>query len=286
MPRLFSATVFREMAKKGHSATFCEIARKIDLKGYCSSTATVAEAFEVAFTFLNAPGLRNDYVYRSAILRREMPAMLSGRATVLNEFRTGASRADLISLTGTEAVVWEIKSERDSLARLTAQIEDYFRVFKRVSILASASHLGKIQACMSSELGLFCLDEEMRIIPVRQAQSIDDYLSLSMMFETLRVVEIEATLSNFGCEIPVLPNTMRRSAYWELFKGLGDPADLHDSVVRVLMQMRRLPERMLWLLAEIPQSLHSLMLSVPISQSGQKQILEAVRMPLSVALDI
>lgn len=83
---------------------------------------TVGEAFNEAFALLRQTGLRNEYVYRSALTHNLLLGKHSLRtACMLNEFRIGSCKADLIILNGT-GTVYEIKSERDSLSRLQNQI--------------------------------------------------------------------------------------------------------------------------------------------------------------------
>lgn len=53
------------------------------------------------------------------------------------------SKADFILLNG-KAVVYEIKTELDTLNRIVNQVSDYYKVFKNVEIVTEKSHLDKI----------------------------------------------------------------------------------------------------------------------------------------------
>ncbi len=60
---------------------------------------TVGEAFNEAFALLRQTGLRNEYVYRSALTHNLLLGKHSLRtACMLNEFRIGSCKADLIIL--------------------------------------------------------------------------------------------------------------------------------------------------------------------------------------------
>lgn len=135
MSRMFSSAVFQELAKHaGRSSLFRRLLAQV-LVPLCSECrSTVGDAFNSAFAILKEVGLRDEYIYRSAITKKILLGKHSLRtASMLNEFRVGNSKADLVILNGT-ATVYEIKSERDSLARLVNQIKDYKRVFSAVNV--------------------------------------------------------------------------------------------------------------------------------------------------------
>lgn len=138
--RLFSSAVFREMAKKGRSGLFKRLAGEVGLSGLCNADATVGDAFDLAFGVLRVAGQRDEYIYRSAISHKILMGTHSLRtASMLTEFRAGTCKADLVILNGT-ATVYEIKSERDSLARLANQVANYKKVFAKVNVIASEDH--------------------------------------------------------------------------------------------------------------------------------------------------
>lgn len=115
LTRLFSSAVFQEMAKKGRSALFKRLLDQTDVVERCHSDATVGDAFNSAFKVLQTAGLRDEYIYRAAVTKKILMGKHSLRtASMLNEFRAGSCKADLVILNGT-ATVYEIKSERDSL---------------------------------------------------------------------------------------------------------------------------------------------------------------------------
>src|SRR5690606_10514895 len=141
LTRLFSAAVFREMAKKGRSGLFCRLLEQTDLIDRVGLSATVGDTFDYAFDILKVAGHRDEYIYRAAISQKVLMGTHSLRtASMLNEFRIGDCKADLVILNGT-ATVYEIKSERDSLVRLVKQVESYKRVFAKVNVITSEGHV-------------------------------------------------------------------------------------------------------------------------------------------------
>ncbi|MDI5638167.1 hypothetical protein MJM86_24965, partial [Salmonella enterica subsp. enterica serovar Kentucky] len=68
LSRLFSASVFNEIAKKGQSPMFARSLRETELFDHADTLGiNVGEAFNEAFALLRQTGLRNEYVYRSAL---------------------------------------------------------------------------------------------------------------------------------------------------------------------------------------------------------------------------
>lgn len=57
---------------------------------------------------------------------------------------TSGTRADIAVLADAELIGMEIKTERDSLRRLPAQLEAYSRYFDRVVVVAAPCHFGEL----------------------------------------------------------------------------------------------------------------------------------------------
>lgn len=77
-------------------------------------------------------------------------------AAIFHEFSLcrRAGRADCAVVNG---ALWgyEIKSERDTLARLTQQVENYETVFDYCCIVAASRHIQKIRATVPRRWGIF-----------------------------------------------------------------------------------------------------------------------------------
>jgi hypothetical protein len=65
----------------------------------------------------------------------------------------GAARVDMAVVNGTIAA-WEIKSERDTLRRLTSQADAYGQVFDYVTLVAAETHLAKVEALLPDWWGI------------------------------------------------------------------------------------------------------------------------------------
>lgn len=282
LTRLFSATVFREMAKKGRSGLFRRLLGQTDLIEHVGSSATVGDTFDYAFDVLKIAGHRDEYIYRAAISQKVLMGTHSLRtASMLNEFRIGSCKADLVILNGT-ATVYEIKSERDSLARLVNQIENYKRVFAKVNVIASEGHIEGVLDTIPDDVGVMCLSKRYQISSVREAIDCPARICPVTVFESLRMAEGIAILQQMGVAVPEVPNTQKHTAMRDLFAKL-DPITLHEEMVRTLKRTRDLAP-----LSEfvdcLPKSLQAAALSVSVPRSDHPKLIDAIATPLCMAM--
>lgn len=281
LARLFSAAVFREMAKKGQSGLFRRLLGQTDLIERLDQHVTVGDTFDSAFDILKVVGHRDEYVYRAAITQKVLMGRHSLRtASMLNEFRIGSCKADLVILNGT-ATVYEIKSERDSLARLVNQVENYKRVFAKVNVIASEVHIQNILDMVPEDVGVLCLSRRYRITPVREAENCPSRICPVTVFESLRMSESVAVLQAMGVEVPEVPNTKKHAIMRGLFAKV-DPVNLHFEMVRTLKKTRNLAP-LSDLVDHLPKSLQAAALSIPVHRSEHSRLINATATPLRVA---
>jgi hypothetical protein len=282
MARLFSSGVFREMAKKGRSSLFRRLINMTDIAALCPADATVGHAFDSAFAILKRNGCRDEYVYRAALTQRVLLGKHSlNTACMLTEFRAGTCKADLAILNGT-ATVYEIKSERDSLARLANQVENYKRVFAKVFVIASNDHVDSVFKTVPTDVGVLELSARHQISTIREAEDRPDRICPVTVFESLRTAEAETILAQLGVQFPDVPNTLRRGVIRERFEKL-DPTAVHMAMVETLKRTRDLAP-LTELVERLPQSLHAAALSINIRRADHDRIVKAVSTPLTTAM--
>lgn len=282
LTRLFSAAVFRELAKKGRSGLFRRLIAETELDQRCGANTTVGDSFDSAFDILKVSGQRDEYVYRAAISHKILTGTHSLRtASMLNEFRAGSCKADLVILNGT-ATVYEIKSERDSLVRLANQIENYKRVFAKVNVIASEGHVEGVLATVPDDVGVMCLSKRYRISTVREAVDCPARICPVTVFESLRTAEAAAILKAMGVAVPQVPNTQRHAVLRHLFATL-DPAALHVEMVRTLKRTRNLAP-LGDLVDRLPESLLAAALSVSVRRADHPRLVDAIATPLQAAM--
>jgi len=282
LTRLFSATVFREMAKKGRSGLFRRLIEQTDLIARSDPRGTVGDAFDAAFDILKIAGHRDEYIYRAAISQKVLMGTHSLRtASMLNEFRAGSCKADLVILNGT-ATVYEIKSERDSLARLANQVENYKRVFAKVNVIASESHVEGVLATVPDDVGVMCLSKRYQITTVREAHDCPARICPVTVFESLRTAEAVLILRAMRVAVPQVPNTQRHAAMRDIFATL-DPAALHVEMVRTLKRTRDLAP-LGELVDRLPESLQAAALSVSVRRADYPRLIDTIATPMHAAM--
>jgi len=281
--RLFSSAVFQEMARKGRSPLFRRLMNQTNVGEACGENATVACAFDTAFSRLKTAGSRNEYVYRAAVIKNVLLGKHSLRtASMLTEVRAGECKADLVILNGT-ASVYEIKSERDSLARLVNQVANYQRVFATVNVILGEEHIESAMRVLKPDIGILKLTRRYQISQVREAVDAPERTCPATIFETLRSAEAISILKALGISPPELPNTQRHAVLRALFAQLT-PADVHREMVKTLKRTRSLVP-LGELAKRLPASLQAAALTIPVRRGDHNRVISAIETPLAAAME-
>ncbi len=280
--RLFSSGVLRELGRLGRSPSFARLLSNLAGLSLTKNARCVGDVFDAAFNVLRKNGMRDEYIYRSAITQNILLGVYSlNTASMLSEFRVGTCRADVVILNG-KSTAYEIKSERDSIFRLEKQILNYRKVFSHTYVICSESHLEPVASTIPSDVGIMTLSERGNISVRRSAEDIRAHIETATLFDSLRTKEAELILRACGLEIPELPNTQIRSALRQQFC-LLDPVQAHDQMVKTLKHTRNLAALNL-LVENLPRSLHAAALSVPLRASDRARLVHAVNTPIEVAV--
>lgn len=282
LTRIFSSAVFQEIGRRGQSSLFSRLVQQSRIASESSKSTTVGDAFDRAFYLLRTSGNRDDYIYRSAITQKILLGRHSLRtASVLYEARAGSCKADVVVFNGT-STAYEIKSERDSLARLENQLDNYRVVFAEVNVVTSASHLRGVLAAAPDDVGVLLLTPRFTIQKMREAENRPGRTQPLMILDSLRSSEAVAILRALGIDPPVVPNTRLRGALRSIFASL-DPASVHDQMVATLKRTRS-QSTIAELVEVAPPSLRTAILATRMSSAARSRFKSAIRTPLNVAL--
>jgi len=280
--RLFSSCVVREMARKGRSPLFARLAAQSQLLGSISRSERVYELFDAAFALLKQVGFRHEYIYKAALTHKILLGKHSLQtASMINEFRVGDCKADVAILNGT-ATVYEVKSERDSLARLDRQIAAYSTVFAKVYVIASESHIDAVLETVPDAVGVLCLNGRHQISTLRDAVDQPERTSPEAIFDSIRTGEALMILSSLGISVPQVPNTELHRVLRRAFVKLA-PIQAHEGMVRVLKQTRNLLP-LSALVDRLPLSLQTAALSIPLRKADHERLVAAVNTRLKDAV--
>ncbi|MCB2156808.1 sce7726 family protein [bacterium] len=275
---LFSAGVLRRLMQPSPNEGLCRLVQQSGLSSALGPDAPLADFLEAAHRVLERPAYRNEYTYKSAITQK----LLLGRhslktATLLSEFRVRNSVADLVILNGT-STVYEIKSERDSLDRLSGQLRDYQEVFANTYVVTGPSRRNQVLELLPCGVGLLILTERGTLSRARAAICGAASINPRTIFDSIRTQEAMEVLRMCGRPVPDLPNTRIRSALAEAFTDI-EPIELHRAVVSV-MRKTRSSESLREVLSRLPRSLHAFALSVRMRRQDKTRLLQAMKLPL------
>lgn len=239
--------------------------------------------FDVAFDLLKAKDHRHEYIYKAALTQRILLGTHSLQtASMLTEFRVGKCKADIVILNGT-ATAYEIKSERDSLARLERQVEAYRNVFAKVYVIAGENHIDSVYAEIDRDVGVLVLTGRQNISTVREAMHRPERTSALAIFDSIQLREAVLILRMLGAAVPDAPNTKLYAAVRDEFAKL-DSVRTHEAMVAVLKKTRHL-QPLANLLNHLPESLHTAALSIPLRIADRERLLRAVNTNIGDALN-
>ncbi len=281
--RLFSSTVFRELAEKGRSPLFARLLADSGLMDTLLAAETVGASFDSAFAALRKAGGRDEYVYKSALTHNILLGRHSlGTASLLTEFRVGSCKADVAILNGT-STVYEIKSERDTLSRLENQVQNYRKVFAKIYVVVAEPFIDQVLELTDSDVGVMSLARWNRVKTVREAVDRADAVCPTTIFDSLRLAEAMMILDSFGAVIPDLPNTKMREAVRQQFAMLP-PQFVHAEMVRVLKRTRSLAS-LSNLVDQLPHSLKTAALSTKLRLKDHQRLLTTLSTPTHQAME-
>ncbi|HFD31772.1 MAG TPA: hypothetical protein ENJ28_03525 [Gammaproteobacteria bacterium] len=281
--RLFSTAILNDLARKGYSSLFARLAKEsLPLVNEVSSKAPISDLFESAYLLLKKRNYRHEYIYRAAITHKILLGKHSlNTATMVNEFRVGNNKADAVIFNGT-TTVYEIKSERDSLSRLSGQIDSYQKVFKRINVIVGDNHYGSVKKSVPEDIGIIVLSDRFQMTTLREAKDCVDTLNSNAIFKSIRLIEAKKILMKYGFTIPELPNTKMHQELGKLFSKLS-PIEAHDGMVEIIRKTRS-SLALNDLLQLLPHSLQPVVLNSKIRKQDYTRLLDAINTPISEAL--
>src|SRR5690625_736081 len=198
--KVFSQDMLNELINTGFSK----------ILNYAYSTLTTDpdeaisnyEKIKTLYDLLNK-NYRNEYFYKNTMINKILVGIHSvSTTTALSELPINNSIADLIMING-NAIVYEIKTELDSLRRIETQINDYYKAFANVSIVADKKHKEKIlRKYRHSPVGIYTITNRNTISTIKKPAFYSEMLDPVVMFRILRKPERYRIVRSFYGEIP------------------------------------------------------------------------------------
>jgi hypothetical protein len=151
-----------------------------------------------------------------------------------------------------------------------------------VYVIAAESHVQAVANTVPDFVGILRLNRRHHISTLREAADQPERTSPSAIFDSIRIAEARMILSSLGVTIPAVPNTALHSVMRDSFVKL-DPVEAHAGMVRVLKRTRNLLP-LSALVDQLPLSLQTAALSVPLRKADHARLVAAVNSSLQDAM--
>lgn len=177
---------------------------------------------------------RCEYVYKNNLFLQIFKKEKLNKTLMLNELKIGSSKADLVLLNGSVRV-YEIKTELDSLGKLSKQIEDYQKFADKIYVVTDEKFIEKLLSeYLHSNIGIILFDVNNKLITIQEASSNELYFNFDVIFKILRKQEyLDLVSDNFGY-IPQVPNTKMFRVCYELLQKIN----IVDFQIQVLVKLK------------------------------------------------
>lgn len=264
--RVFTQNTLNELVKNGESSTLDIVSERYLENINESVKVTIKDMYD----FLNK-NYRNEYFYKNTLLNKLLLGRHSINTTVaLSEIWLNRSKADFVLING-KAVVYEIKTELDTLDRLNGQISDYYQVFDHVEIITGESHKDKVlEIYGNTTVGVSVLTKRNTINQVRKPAVNRESLNYKSIYKLLRKEEQETILNKFYSELPEVDQFSRYSFYFELFQKIPID-DLYDAMIKVLKNRSSIKQYSKFFL-DMPYELKSLLYFSTLKEKDYKKL--------------
>lgn len=281
---LFSIRVLRSFTMPNNFSLFNKILKEASItKQIIEKYNNLGFFYDTVFNEVSKSDRRNEYIYKAAIAHKYLLGYHSlNTAVLLDEFRTGLSKADLVLLNGT-GTIYEIKSERDSLERLTKQIADYQQVFSCVNVITCSKQIKAVLTSVPESVGVLTLSNYYEITTERDAKK--DYKKISSIgiLNSLRRDEALTVLQNLGISLLPLPNTKLYQEMYAIFNKLN-PIEVHDEMIKVL-KLSRSQASLQKFISALPKSVQPVALNMSLTKTEQLHFSKVMNMSFDEVLN-
>lgn len=199
--RFFTQNTFTDLIKHQFNSAYCEVInRYVEDNETKSNRILISEIYEIM-----TRSYRNEYVYKNTLLNRLLITKHSLKTTTaLTEIPINKSKADFVLING-KAVVYEIKTELDSLDRLESQLSDYYKAFDHVCVVTCEGNLKKLEELLKdSPVGIYILTKRNSLSPKKEPIQNKSNLDAKIMFKILRKLEFENIIKTHYGGLPTV----------------------------------------------------------------------------------
>ncbi len=269
LSRIFTPLVLDKIAENGFSDYLYEVLQNSNLINRIDLSQSFRSFLNDIYSLLSL-NYRNEYLYKNEITRELLLKRHSlQNSWMLNEFRVGKRRADVVILNGT-STVYEIKSQFDSFRRLDDQIEAYGNVFDNIYVVTSQAQTEQLDGKLPAHVGILCISDDCTIQIHKISISNKHNVRPEFLFNSLRKNEYLEVIKSIYGYVPDVPNTRIFDECRAMFCR-QDPEIIHDKTFDVLKN-RDKKSAIETLLNRAPESLYAYI----INNAGNLQKLNAL----------
>lgn len=258
LPGLFTAFHLQRLAWYGSSDMLRAALPVITSKKALPRDASTADLLEAAFAILRRE-YPVEYVYKACLLKKTIFGRHSPRTTALYmELPVAGARADMLLVNG-DATVLEVKTRFDDPSRLRTQLEQYYRCFTRVTVMAEEGHAAAYLDALPDHVGVSALTPRFSVSVWRPAAPHSAGLDHRSLFGILRQGEYYRIANDLDFDLSLVDPADRYQVFLECFSTLPI-AEAHARVVSALYS-RQPTEVLAALCRRLPESLHAAVFS-------------------------
>ncbi|MBC8402176.1 MAG: sce7726 family protein [Candidatus Marinimicrobia bacterium] len=205
--KLFSPANFKKVISNGDCSTIVRKIEKYHAYHQKDSVKTYGEIINSLYRNM-LHSYRNEYIYKNTIINKLLLGKHStNTTTVLNEFRIGKSKADLLFING-QVILYEIKSEYDNPDRLESQIIEYQKAVDQIYLVVGPKDTNYYLASnIPHTIGILELTNRGTLSTQRVATKTFGNLNHDILFKLLRKDEYLSLINRFYSFVPNVPNT-------------------------------------------------------------------------------
>ena len=201
LTRVFTQNTMKSfISEENDPSILCKVVRRyrIPCDGEISNKEVISEIYNYMGT-----SYRNEYFYKNTLLNKLLVHVHRLKTTVaLTEVPIARSKADFIMING-KAVVYEIKTELDTFERLATQIDDYYKAFDHVCVVASDSQRDELlERFKNSPVGIYTLTKKNTLKRVKEPEEYREKLNLQCIFKILNKPEYESIVMKLQGTLP------------------------------------------------------------------------------------
>lgn len=200
---------------------------------------------------------RSGYFYLNTLLNKLLLGKHSpATITALTKVIVGKSKADFVLING-KAVVYEIKSDLDTLDRLETQLHDYYKAFNHICVATTKKNFDRLfRKMQDTPVGLLVLTDSTTISKklAKKAEPNSAQLDHRSPFQVLRKNEFENIVLTYYKHLPNTAPVFYYDSCFEMFSGIP----IFDAYSAALKEIKKRNIAKSGIIRKVPKELRAL----------------------------